>query len=192
MNGEKHKGANGRLTLDSIIPWPSDYEGFNHPFKTVLERNQELETNRFKERLLSSYTNGYGNDTESDTMTTDSESVSQYDYRFLPKPRKKPGRKSKADIALLEAALRKEEELEMLRKKPRKVPNHAKNVIEKSMLDNMSHKEIPLKQLKSSVQTYFGAADRLASGESFQVLARRISTEGKIQYLVEWQGLHHH
>ena len=54
-------GKGRQQTLDTIIPWPTSYDGYDHPFKTVLERNQEKECAQLKQKLLNAYgyTNGF-------------------------------------------------------------------------------------------------------------------------------------
>ncbi|XP_013925052.1 PREDICTED: PHD finger protein 1 [Thamnophis sirtalis] len=39
-----------------------------------------------------------------------------------------------------------------------------------------------------SSSSYFGAMGQLARGEAVRILARRIATDGTVQYLVEWDG----
>ncbi|KAJ8039430.1 Metal-response element-binding transcription factor 2 [Holothuria leucospilota] len=48
--------------------------------------------------------------------------------------------------------------------------------------------ESNMKTLMSSVTSYFGAEGRIASGEKYKVLAKRKTTNGIYQYLIQWEG----
>ncbi|XP_051899520.1 PHD finger protein 1 isoform X2 [Pristis pectinata] len=51
-----------------------------------------------------------------------------------------------------------------------------------------SDEDLPLSYFCSSVNSYFGAMGRLARGETVRILARRLTLDNKVQYLVEWGG----
>lgn len=48
--------------------------------------------------------------------------------------------------------------------------------------------DISMDDLKNSVNSYFGAANRIGAGERFTMKAKRIGVSGKAECLIEWEG----
>ncbi|XP_055854441.1 polycomb protein Pcl [Episyrphus balteatus] len=89
-----------------------------------------------------------------------------------------------------------------LRKRPEKISpqNSRRNSISSSSSSNsytgatlappssQSQSAVPLTDLKLSVNKYFGAANRIENGEQFTIRAKRRTTSGHTQYLIEWES----
>ncbi|CAH1272273.1 MTF2 [Branchiostoma lanceolatum] len=62
------------------------------------------------------------------------------------------------------------------------------SIVEPEVIKSMKDTGISMEHLRASVNSYFGAEGRLACGEKYTVLARRVTPDGKVQYLVQWEG----
>lgn len=49
--------------------------------------------------------------------------------------------------------------------------------------------DISITELQTSLNMYFGAANRISNGEKFFIRGRRLCCDGRYQYLVEWEGM---
>ncbi|XP_064616220.1 metal-response element-binding transcription factor 2-like isoform X2 [Liolophura sinensis] len=211
---EPLNGAGGRSTrkspskqsgcsLDSIIPLLHSYAGHNHPFKTALEQTQELEKQKLKSEWLRSYQNGY--DTDSTSQSSQAEDMDKEltdANQNLPMNgwcvRRKHRRKVSHQNSEVTAIKVKTEPLDPDDLDQLTSPVHAcamtrsfknNNVVDTATIEAVRSKEVSVQHLRSSVCHYFGRSERLAQGEQFQVIAKRVTPDNKVQYLLEWDGL---
>lgn len=52
-----------------------------------------------------------------------------------------------------------------------------------------SSQEVSLTELQTSLTMYFGAVNRISSGERFVVRGKRHGPDGRTQYLIEWESV---
>ncbi|KAL5012351.1 hypothetical protein ScPMuIL_010902 [Solemya velum] len=189
-------GSLKKYILDKFIPHPVDFHGLNHPFKTVLECREELAKQTLKSKLINLYHSSLESDDTSASHSPASSIVSSpqsMENNFGPpilepiskQPFRRGGRKRTSlpeDPPTL-TCLRPEQLKNGLRKR-----HSMQNVVKTADIESVKSQEVNMDKLKFNVGAYFGAVDRLAKGEKFNVLARRITSEGTIQYLVEWKG----
>lgn len=182
--------------LDKFIPHPLDFHGLNHPFKTVIEYREELAKQTLKSKLINLYHSSLESDDMSEphspacsVMSSPQATENNFGPPVLEpiskQPLRRAGRKRTSlpeDPPTL-TCLRPERLKNGLRKR-----HSMQNIVKTSDIESVKSQPVNMNKLKFNVGAYFGAVDRLAKGEKFDVLARRITCEGTIQYLVEWKG----
>ncbi len=143
----------GIITLDSFIPPPKDFEGFNNPF-----RNLGIAAATPCTAASFSSSSGIGSSLSTETSPGDRKSSSASSSRH---PRGQEG-------------------LLMIHDPSKGLPDPSAS--SKKDEDDDSSSLQP-----ADIKSYFGAFDRIVHrGERFGVAARRLTMDGDVQFLIEW------
>lgn len=160
-----------RGTLDSFIPPPLNFEGFNNPFRslgifTPTPPFTVTRGHRKPRRLFNTNTPSLGSagssppSSTSSTASHNNNSNAVENNSLFPPPLPIAIEKDCNKITIEEKDEESEEEEDQNR----------------SLLID----------LKCSLNSYFGATNRIAKGEKFNVAARRLNLDGDIQHLIQW------
>ncbi|XP_033732115.1 metal-response element-binding transcription factor 2-like isoform X2 [Pecten maximus] len=193
-------------TLENIIPLPSDFESFNHPFKTEVEQKQEFAKHQRKMQIINYLYQSYDSDSASQSSlcsglsgddptkaiptpppsVTSSQSTETLSSCSKEPCRKRRGKKRKG--------CEDEEAVAPRRSKRNRVSisgryDEMQNVIDTQMIESVKCHVVSMARIKSNINSYFGATDRLKKGEKYDVLAKRVNSDGKVQYLIAWDGI---
>lgn len=202
--------ASSRGTLDSFIPPPKDFEGKNNPFRSVSEllgssvppsppitlplpltpvitqpmlrptkrrlsekdirinRNGEVKRRRLRRQCTSN------------TANISAETLPCASWNSAKSLRNMYNPTSSANS--LDSALNGKR---MRRSSKQQKPSASVTPTSSPIKNSPS---VSLNDLKNSVNIYFGAANRIASGEKFKIRAKRITPQGRTQYLIEWEN----
>ncbi|KAK6196236.1 hypothetical protein SNE40_001498 [Patella caerulea] len=179
-----------QFSLDNIIPHVDSFEGANHPFKTELEQNAELEQKKyFQQKILDICESISLSESASLCETT---SLSEVDNMSCTSCDQL---EDQLETPLILGQKRRRSQRQLfnidinrnVRKRKRKSKSsHVENVVSSEVIEAVKNTQVDINKLKSKVGSYLGKEDRLAQTDKFNVIAQRVTVEGKIQYLVEW------
>lgn len=207
--------TSSKSTLDLIIPPPKDFKGENNPFLALLRGNHPTDTKNKNSKDITLPLPLTAVIPGKPRMRPLKRQLSEKDIVIGPngevkRRRLRRGRLSHGNLyggtASKTAAVIPAKPAESkdwngaadyafggrrLRQRPEK-PQDREETVQKPPTPKPSpvkqEPNINMDDLKSSVNIYFGAATRIASGERFQIKAKRFSSIGKIEYLIEWEG----
>jgi hypothetical protein len=186
-------------SLDDLIPTPNNFEGFNHPFKNFYEQEEELAHHKRKNEIINYLYMNY----ECDDVSHSSADSTTFDLnrddptKAIPTPPpsvtsggnctqetnkdlRRKGRKRKAV----------DSPSEPLRQSKRKKTNTAcYNVVDIQAIESFKSQPVSMSQIKNNMCQYFGAAESMKRGEKYNVLGKHVTSDGKIKYLIQWDGL---
>eukprot|EP00095_Tigriopus_kingsejongensis_P010712 maker-scaffold179_size282488-snap-gene-1.22 protein:Tk10712 transcript:maker-scaffold179_size282488-snap-gene-1.22-mRNA-1 annotation:"metal-response element-binding transcription factor 2" len=184
-NDQDSDDASSRGTLDSFIPPPKDFMGFNNPFRNLnLGPIAEASLSGPKDQILDDI--GGLVDEEATTHSTHSsppslEPLEPYkSKRNSHRSHNAPGSPMLLLGAQVNSAIPGSSFEDHL--------NGASGLFASTIeADDALDPSSLLTDLQASLNNYFGAENRINKGERFNVNARRLTMEGDVQYLIEWE-----
>lgn len=202
-------------TLDAFIPVLTNYEGPNHPFKTLIERDEEIACLDRKAQILNYLYQSCESDVTSQSSLCSAISADDPTKSIPTPPPSVASSHSSGDLASFQSMAapisppstkrgrrrgRKRKELDVdtdnedatcRRSKRARLSVSGRfshqNIVDPRVLEHLRSEAVGFEKTKSN--SYFGAATKLKKGEDYEVLGKRITPDGKVQYLVEWEGI---
>ncbi|XP_054270961.1 metal-response element-binding transcription factor 2 [Macrosteles quadrilineatus] len=189
-------------TLDTIIPPLKDFEGKNNPFRSVAELLGNTATPEATQPI--SLNLPLKPSVTQPMLRPTKRRLSEKDIRI-----NRNGEVKRRRLRRQCTVMKNTEQVpsaswnsaKSLRSMYNPTPGSGPEYLNGKKLKKPKHKSLtptasPMKQnptislddLKSSVNIYFGAANRIASGEKFRVKAKRLTAIGRTEYLIEWGG----
>lgn len=209
--------TSSKSTLDLIIPPPINFKGFNNPFHVNYKSDIKFKVNneKFIKRnpVMSKFTDvrivrtikrrlsakdillGPNQEVKRRKITkrrksADVEIISEIIQPIhLPLPHFPFRTENNSNVNRSSSVLLPLQK-EMSRKSQTKINNdkissaNTNDTIKINLNDTVMNS--PVKN--NSINLYFGAMHRIENGEKFTILAKRITFEGKEQYLLDWDG----
>lgn len=185
-----------RSALDLIIPRPENFRGSNNPFHINYRSDVKLMKNIDMNVFRRSSGNGGSKFPEVRIVRTIKRRLSAKDILLGPnqevKRRKITKRRKSSDVEVISEII---QPIHM--PLPTYIPrgNSTANLRPKNEFikpqassANAIKMDSVINSPKKNINLYFGAKNRVENGEKFTIMAKRITFDGKEQYLVEWDN----
>ena len=159
-------------SLDTFIPRPKNFLGLNNPFRTEVVSGSDSGSN-----------SEFGNPFMRPPILHHHQQQSNKRKRkWSPGPLGSAGSSPHSSISSLSSS-----ESVGSSNLPCTLLNNNKFDVEEDAIEWKTSIIDPVKQLKWSINSYFEADHRIARGEKFQVIAKRLNSKGEPQHLVAWE-----
>ncbi|KAL3870491.1 hypothetical protein ACJMK2_038546 [Sinanodonta woodiana] len=194
----KKKNKVKKPLLDKLIPFPENFDSFNHPFKTEVEQNEEKQLSKQRGKIL----NFYSRMVELDAVSQFSDSsksaimegppVLEKEEPIAPSlnnfaqgdPKRKP--KGSNRVSLDDCRKRS---LRIIDKERRSSHGSLQNTPPNIVDQNLSLVSVAdLKSIKTKQVNYFVAKNKQGFAEGLLVTGKRMLPNSNVQYLIEWDG----